>query len=133
MATDQAADSRLPTDRAPDGAPALPWRRLARAELRRLGAPRAMRRLAIGLPLAIIAFGLSKLLLHDADTAGAWRTAETRYAQFLVDARANGLPTGSGVSARNFFDDPRYSWRLCPSETCVRSSPLWPPGPWSSA
>lgn len=92
---------------ATDGAP-LPWRRLVRAELMRLRAPRAMRYTGIALPLAVIAFGLSKLLLHDPDTAAAWRTAEERYATFLADAQTYGLPVGSGLSARNYFRDPRY-------------------------
>ncbi|MGW0395930.1 hypothetical protein ACWDYJ_34740 [Streptomyces sp. NPDC003042] len=104
MATDRAL-TPLP-ERTADGQ--LPWRRLVRAELRRLWAPRIMRHVAFGLPLAIAAFGLSKLLLHDADTARAWRTADGRYAQFLSDAQTYGLPFGSGVSAKNYFHDPRY-------------------------
>ncbi|MFD6969928.1 hypothetical protein [Streptomyces sp. NPDC059949] len=105
MAVDRAAVT-APRRRADEGA--LPWRRLARAELQRLRAPRVMRFVAIGLPLAIVVFGLSKLLLHDADTAAAWRTADERYARFLADAETYGLPIGQGVSARNFFHDPRY-------------------------
>lgn len=105
MAVDRAAVT-APRRRTDEGA--LPWRRLARAELQRLRAPRVMRFVAIGLPLAIVAFGLSKLLLHDADTAAAWRTADERYARFLADAETYGLPIGQGVSARNYFHDPRY-------------------------
>ncbi|MFI5621141.1 hypothetical protein [Streptomyces sp. NPDC051567] len=106
MATDHRVSTPL-RQRHPAGGP-LPWRRLVRAELRRLRAPRAMRYVAFGLPLATIVFGLSKLLLHDADTAGAWRSADERYAQFLSDARSYGLATASGTSVKNFFHDPRY-------------------------
>ncbi|WP_405440967.1 hypothetical protein OG373_27445 [Streptomyces avidinii] len=108
MASDRAvAPPPAPAPARADGEP-LPWRRLARAELLRLRAPRAMRYAGIGLPLAIVAFGLSKLLLHDRDTAAAWRSAEDRYATFLADAQTYGLPVGSGLSARNYFRDPRY-------------------------
>ncbi|WP_244375620.1 hypothetical protein [Streptomyces ficellus] len=86
----------------------LPWRRLARAELHRLLAPRAARLTAVLLPVAVVAFGLSKLLLHDADASNAWHRAEERYRQFQADVVEFGLPTSAGIGPRQFFDDPRY-------------------------
>ncbi|MGA5558770.1 hypothetical protein [Streptomyces lavendulocolor] len=84
------------------------WRRLAVAELHRILAPRAARRTAVLLPVAVLVFGLSKLLLHDADASGAWRRAEERFRQFQSDVVEFGLPTSPGVGPRQFFDDPRY-------------------------
>ncbi|MFK0096740.1 hypothetical protein [Streptomyces sp. NPDC091040] len=86
---------------------ALPWRRLARAELRRLLAPRALRLSAAALPLLVLAFGLAKLFTHDNDTAAARRAADEEYRDFLATAARTGLNAG-GVSRDNFFHDPRY-------------------------
>ncbi|MEV7912259.1 hypothetical protein [Streptomyces griseus] len=87
------------------GAP--PWRRLVRAELLRLTAPPAVRRVAAALPLLVLAFGLSKLFTHSPDTGPALREADARYREFIEQAARTGMPTGS-VGRDNFFDDPRY-------------------------
>ncbi|MFD4141927.1 hypothetical protein [Streptomyces sp. NPDC058572] len=96
-----------PATTAPGGGPP-PWRRLVRAELRRVLATRAARVGAALIPLGVLAFGLSKLLLHDADTTAAHRRAEERFRQFQADALEFDLPTDPAVTARHFFDDPRY-------------------------
>ncbi|MET9095341.1 hypothetical protein ABZX72_24975 [Streptomyces cyaneofuscatus] len=87
------------------GAP--PWRRLVRAELLRLTAPPAVRRVAAALPLLVLAFGLSKLFTHSVDTGPALREADARYREFIEQAARTGMPTGS-IGPDSFFDDPRY-------------------------
>ncbi|WP_233636504.1 MULTISPECIES: hypothetical protein [unclassified Streptomyces] len=87
------------------GAP--PWPRLLRAELHRLTAPRAVRRVAAALPLLVPAFGLSKLFTHSPDTGPALREADVLYREFLDQAARTGMPTGT-IGRDNFFDDPRY-------------------------
>ncbi|MFE0424031.1 hypothetical protein [Streptomyces sp. NPDC058953] len=93
----------MPTDSG-----TLPWKRLVHAELRRLLAPRAVRLGAIGLLAATVLFGLSQLILHHNDTASAWRTAQAEFARVKGDAERYGLPMTEGVTARLFYDDPRY-------------------------
>ncbi|MFF3094589.1 hypothetical protein [Streptomyces cyaneofuscatus] len=87
------------------GAP--PWHRLVRAELHRLTAPPTVRRVAAGLPLLVLAFGLSKLFTHSPDTGPALREADARYLEFIEQAARTGMPTGS-IGPDSFFDDPRY-------------------------
>jgi hypothetical protein len=91
---------------ADSGAP--PWRRLLRAELRRLLAPRAVRLSAAATLAATALFGLSKLALHHTDTTAAWRAAEARFAQVRADAVRYNLPMNEGVGPRLFYDEPRY-------------------------
>ncbi|MEU7282604.1 hypothetical protein AB0A69_28075 [Streptomyces sp. NPDC045431] len=84
------------------------WRRLVAAELHRLLAPRGTRIGAVLVPVTVVLFGLSKLLLHDADTSQAWLEAQARFRRFQSDAAEFGLPTNEAVGPRTFFEDPRY-------------------------
>ncbi|QNP71814.1 hypothetical protein IAG44_21940 [Streptomyces roseirectus] len=86
----------------------LPWLYLLSSEFHRLAAPRAARLTAALLPVAVLLFGLSKLLLHDGDTSAAWRTADERFTRFQEDAARYDLPTNAAITPRFFYDDPRY-------------------------
>lgn len=89
-------------------AAALPLRRLAKAEARRLLGPAAVRRALYGLPVALLLYAVAAYTGHHTDTASAWRAAESAHQQYLADAAARGIPTSGVPPVTTFFDDPRY-------------------------
>ncbi|MET7303978.1 hypothetical protein [Embleya sp. NPDC005575] len=97
-----------PTVETAPATPPVPWRRLVGAEISRALAPRTVRYALYALPLLVVAFGISQILSHDTDMAGAWRTADAAYRRYAEEAAAHARPLPPRMSANAFFDDPRY-------------------------
>ncbi|MFE5332439.1 hypothetical protein ACFRCG_39255 [Embleya sp. NPDC056575] len=98
--------TQVPTTPDRRAGPRSSWA-LARAEATRLTSYRSVRWALYALPVIVIAYGLSRLLLHDTDVATAWTHAEAEYQKALLTAPSHGLDISS-VSAANWYHEPRY-------------------------